>query len=78
MPHTFRHPRVWTQGRLYRAPDNGEWVVQAIFEGPTIVFMDGRKFYRPAGGLLHLANYSLGVRLVAWPDEPDLRKLLAV
>ena len=47
----LRHPRIWTQGHLYRAPDNGEWVVQAIFEGPTIVYMGGQKFYRPAGGL---------------------------
>ena len=54
------------------APGEGEWVVEAVFQGPAVI---GTAMERTTEGVVHLRNQELGYRIITTVDDKRLRKL---
>ena len=69
MPHRFKPGQAW------RGPGPGEWVVEAVFEGLTVV---GAAMERTTEGVVHLRNQELGYRAITPVGDKRLQKLKRV
>lgn len=80
MPHDLHHhPRIWTPGQAYQSPEGiGTWVVEAVYQGASVIYADKAGPLRSQAGIVHFANRDLGIRLVAFADEPLLDKLVRI
>ncbi len=59
-------------GQLYRGPGEGEWAVEAVYDGPAVI---GAALERTTKGIVHLRNQELGYRLIAAVDDKRFAKL---
>ena len=71
-------PQEFNPGQAYRAPGPGVWVVEAVYQGPTVIYAGAAGPLRNTTGVVHFANRDLGVRLVAFVDDPKLDKLIRI
>ncbi len=79
MADLLRHPRDWAPAQAYRSPGRNDiWVVEAVYAGPTVIYADKAGPLRNTAGVVHFANRDLGVRLVAFVDDPKLDKLIRI
>lgn len=69
----------WAPGNAYRSPDGiGTWVVEAVYVGPTVIYAGLDAPLHSQAGVVHMANRELGLRLVAFEDDPKLDKLVRI
>jgi hypothetical protein len=53
-------------------------VVEAVYQGASVIYADKAGPLRSQAGIVHFANRDLGIRLVAFADEPLLDKLVRI
>ncbi len=69
----MRH--AFAPGQVYRSDGPGEWVVEAVFQGPACI---GTALERTTEGVVHMRNVDLGYRLITGVDDPRLEQLTRI